>query len=86
MQRYVDEAFAVPGAGSQVEEADVAVGAGGSREVEAEVEVLCGIGARADGGGRCGRVRQRLRYVFCLGPTATGLETSASTQDTTIRG
>ena len=54
MQRYVEEAFAVPGAGSQVGEADVAVGVGGSSEIEAEVGVFGGIGARADGGGSCG--------------------------------
>ena len=53
MQRYVEDAFAVPGAGSLVEEADVDVGAGESREMEAEVRVLCGIGAHAEGGGRC---------------------------------
>lgn len=60
MQRYVEEAFAVPGGGSLVEEADVAVQAGWSREVEAKVAVFCGIGARwavwavrAGGGSRC---------------------------------
>ena len=50
MQRYVEEAFAVPGAGSLVGEVDVAVGVAKSREVEVDVVVLCGIGARAGGG------------------------------------
>jgi len=43
MQRYVEEAFAVPGAGSFVEEVDAVMGPGGSGEVEAAMGVLCGI-------------------------------------------